>query len=152
MSGDRILRRGCLACRCFSDFDVWPLEAGCYGITCLTDGWVYVGLAYWQTPRCQKTQDEDRSRIEPPKSPSSSLHFLLPLLRLACCFREWIAMVSGALEGDRQSQHYEAGGLLIHIQLWKIVSLSSVSCYHLDSKLPLDSASWPGLILILASW
>ena len=67
----------------------------------LFGGQVYLGLAYRQTPRCQRAQEEDRSRMDPaPQRPThQALHFL-PLLRMACLFKEWIVIVTGALEGD----------------------------------------------------
>lgn len=152
MSGDRILRRWCLPCRCFSNFDVWTLEAGCMELcACLMVGsmwgWLIGNTKMPKGPRRRQEQDGA------PKEPLQlSFCFLLPLLIVSCFFREWIAKVSGVLKGTSGGIMMRPGDFLFQIQLQKVACLSSVSCYHIDNKLALDSASWPNLVLILSSW
>lgn len=127
----------------------WKLDAWNYMPA--VDGWVYLGLAYWQTPRCQKAQEEDRSRMEPPKSPSS--------FPLSSASSESGLLIQGAgllwwqehWKGTSGGIIMRRGDFLFHIQLWKIASLSSVSCCHIDNKLPLDSAklAWSHLDFVL---
>lgn len=127
----------------------WKLDAWNY----MPAWWLGLpGVGLLANTKMLRAQEEDRSRMEPSKSPFSSLlssassESGLIIQGVDCCWGQehWKGTSGGII--------MRRGDFLFHIQLWKIVSLSSVSCYHTDSKLPLDSASWPGLVLILSSW
>lgn len=74
---------------------------------------VYLSMATWQAPRCQKGQEEGKSRMEPPKAPPA--FFFLPLLRIARLIQgvDYYDNRRITLEGGQWRHCYGAGGIRI---------------------------------------